>query len=165
MSGTGAHSTSTVTNPQVAETRTSTLEVRLPPPQPQPNPLMSMETWTPFLLFLGAVAAIVGLFAKHIASKITDFKEVHKPVHDAIDKELSEFRINLEHKTSRIEQMERSRIADVERIVKLETNITNIEKGQARIETSIDKMMNAHQSNFEQLAQSIRELRDVRPKN
>ncbi|MFX4084047.1 hypothetical protein ACKU27_02965 [Sphingobium yanoikuyae] len=116
------------------------------------------------MLFLGAVAAVMGFFTKHISSKITDFKDVHKPVHDAIEKELSEFRINLEHKTSRIEQMERSRVQDVERIVKLETNITNIEKGQTRIEASIDKMMNAHQSNFEQLAQSIRELRDVKPR-
>ncbi|OAH42756.1 hypothetical protein AX777_05830 [Sphingobium yanoikuyae] len=123
-----------------------------------------MDTWTPFLLFLGAVAAVMGLFTKHISSKITDFKDVHKPVHDAIEKELAEFRMNLEHKTSRIEQMERSRVQDVERIVKLETNITNIEKGQARIETSIDKLISSHQSNFDQLATSIRELRDVRPK-
>ena len=118
----------------------------------------------PFLLFIAAVGAVLVIFGNYISKKIADFKEVHKPVHDSIDKELSEFRINLEHKTSRIEQMERSRIADVERIVKLETNITNIEKGQARIETSIEKMMNVHQSNFDQLATSIRELRDVRPK-
>lgn len=161
---TGAQSTSTVANPStVAETRTSTLEVRLPQPA-QPNPLMSMDTWTPFLLFLAAVSGILTIFGKHISGKIADYKEVHKPVHDAIDKSLSELRLGLEHKGTRLDQMERSRQADVERIVKLETNITNIEKGQTRIEASIDKMMNAHQSNFDQLAQSIRELRDVKPK-
>lgn len=162
MSETLAHHGSTISRPnETVETRNSTVEVRLPQ---QPNPLMSMDTWMPFLLFIAAVGGVLTVFGKHISSKITDFKEVHKPVHDSIDKELSEFRINLEHKTSRIEQMERSRIADVERIVKLETNITNIEKGQARIETSIEKMMNVHQNNFDQLATSIRELRDVRPK-
>lgn len=175
MADTGAHSTSTVTHPSpVTETRTSTLEVKLPPAQ-QANPLMSMDTWTPFLLFLGAVSGVLAVFGKHITSKIADHKEVHKPVHDAIDKSLSEMRLSLEQKGTRLDQMERSRQADVERIVKLETTVTNIEKGQVRIEASIeksstahqnsmDKMMNAHQSNFIQLAQSIRELRDVRPK-
>lgn len=140
--------------------------------QPQPiqpsNPIMSMETWTPLLIFVAAVVGVVGLFTKHITGKISEFERAHKPVHDTMDRDLKSLEHKLANERARVDQLDRERQKDVERIVKVETQLNSIEKGQERIEHGLEKMAvdlgNRIDAWAEQFSTSIREVRDVKPR-
>ena len=66
--------------------------------------------------------------------------------------------------TTRVDAMERLRSSDVERIVKLETNLSNLEKGQERIEHALEKMEAESAKGRAEIIESLRELRTVTPK-
>lgn len=140
--------------------------------QPQavamPNPLMVAENWMPFLLLIAAVAAVVGLFTKHITGKFSDFEKVHKPIHEQQDREIAGIKHRIANDRARVDALDRDRQKDVERIVKVETQLNSIEKGQERIEHSLEKMSvdlgNRIDSWAEQFSHSIREVRDVKPR-
>ena len=63
----------------------------------------------------------------------------------------------------RVDSLEMRSTQNVERIVKLETNLTNIEKGQERIEHAMEKRAEEAEKARVEIIDSIRELRDVRP--
>ncbi|WP_294196541.1 hypothetical protein [uncultured Sphingomonas sp.] len=63
--------------------------------------------------------------------------------------------------TTRIDAIERLRVTDVERIVKVESNLSNLEKGQERIEHQLEKMEADSEKGRSEIIESIRELRTV----
>lgn len=67
----------------------------------------------------------------------------------------------LNNVAQKVEAMERLRSSDVERIVKLETNLSNLERGQARIEHQLEKMEGDSEKGRAEIIDSIRELRTV----
>jgi biopolymer transport protein ExbB/TolQ len=143
-------------------------ETSVPAPTPAiPNPY-TFEFWTPILAFAVLVSAALALFSKHITSKIGDFKEVHKGTHDTLDTKFLDLTHKLANDRQRIQILEQHRGADIERIVKLETNLHNIEKSQERIEHALEKMSvdlgNRIDSWANALGASIREVRDVKPR-
>lgn len=76
---------------------------------------------------------------------------------------------NIEHKVrntiTRVDALEHVRASDVERIVKLETNLANLEKGQERIEHQLDKMERDSAAGRAEIIDTIREIskRDIKP--
>lgn len=128
------------------------------PTQPPTNPLMDGANWSGLFTLLAGIALIMGLVTKYITGKFADYKEVHKPVHDGVDRELATINHKLNNERSRTDQLERSRQADVERIVRLETNFHAIEKGQERIEHAIDQMKDENAAGRAEIIQSLREM-------
>ena len=167
----GASTTTNIQHPAGVVTQGTPVimrtETTVPVSQPTINPY-SFEFWTPILAFAMLVSGALALFSKSITSKIGDFKDTHKPVHDAIDGKLTEMSHKMANDRQRIQTLEQHRGQDIERIVKLETNLHNIEKSQERIENALEKMSvdlgNRIDHWSEQLSQSIREVRDVRPR-
>lgn len=146
-------------------TRTETI---VPAPTPAvPNPY-SFEFWTPILAFAMLVSGALALFSKSISNKVAEFEKVHKPIHDNLDRDFKALEHKLNNERQKIDQLERSRSSDVERIVKLETQLHSIEKGQERIEHALEKMAddlgNRIDGWAEQFSASIREVRDVKPR-
>lgn len=62
---------------------------------------------------------------------------------------------------TKVDQLDRLRTNDVERIVKLETNLSNLEKGQERIEHALDTMKHDSDKGRAEILDSIREMRSV----
>jgi hypothetical protein len=133
------------------------------------NPLMDLAIWAPFLAIVTAMLVLGGLFSKHITGKIGDYKETHKPVHDSIDAKLIAMEHKINGERARVNILETYRNTDIERIVKLETNMHNIEKSQERIEHALEKMSvdlgNRIDHWSEALSLSIREVREVKPRS
>ncbi|MES3097278.1 hypothetical protein [Sphingomonas aerolata] len=159
------HPTQTVASGTPVIMRT---ETTVPVQQPATNPLMDLTFWAPFLAVLTAIMLLGGLVSKHIVGKIGDYKEAHKPVHDGIDAKLIAIEHKLNGERQRVNILETYRNGDIERIVKLETNMHNIEKSQERIEHALEKMSvdlgNRIDHWSEALSLSIREVRDVKPR-
>jgi septal ring factor EnvC (AmiA/AmiB activator) len=133
-------------------------------PVTQPAAPTTFEFWTPILAFAMLVSAVMALFHNSIAKKIKEAQDNHRPAHEAIDKSLHRLSNELAKDGARIHQLEQFRNADVERIVRLETNLTNIEKGQERIEHSLEKMEREGKEGRAEIIDSLRELRSVAPK-
>jgi hypothetical protein len=163
--GTGA----TSQQPQTVQAGTPvTIATTVQPTPVVPNQLMDLSMWAPFLAALAGALLLGGMFSKHITGKIGDFKEAHKPVHDSIDQKLIAIEHKLNGERQRVNILETHRNTDIERIVKLETNMHNIEKSQERIEHALERMAvdlgNRIDNWSEALSASIREVRDVRPR-
>ena len=135
------------------------------PAQPPTNPLMDASNWLPLFTLLAGIALIMGFVTRYITGKFADYKEVHKPIHDGLERELAAINHKLNNERTRTDQLERSRQADVERIVRLETNFHAIEKGQERIEHAIDQMKEENAAGRAEIIQSRREMskRELRP--
>jgi biopolymer transport protein ExbB/TolQ len=167
----GASATANVQHPASIVTQGTPVimrtETTVPVPQPVINPY-SFEFWTPILAFAMLVSGALALFSRSITGKIGDFKDAHKPLHDAIDGKLTDISHKMANDRQRIQILEQHRGQDIERIVKLETNLHNIEKSQERIENALEKMAVDlgnridHWSNA--LSSSIREVREVKPR-
>ncbi|MBM6577103.1 hypothetical protein KCP91_12040 [Microvirga sp. SRT01] len=153
--------TTTVTAGTPIITRT---ETTIPISQPV-NPMMTLENWMPLLGLIMAVATIVGLFTKHITSKFAEFEKAHKPIHDTLERDIRQLEHKLSNEKQKIEILDNNRQKDVERIVKLETQLHSIEKGQERIEHALEKMTSDLGGRIdqwaEQFATSLREVRNV----
>ncbi len=77
---------------------------------------------------------------------------------------LEDHRHRIGNVTGHVDAIERLRITDVERLVKLETNYANLERGQARIEHQLEKMEADSASGRAEIIESLRELRNVSPR-
>lgn len=77
---------------------------------------------------------------------------------------LDDHRHRIGNVTGRVDAIERLRVADVERLVKLETNYANLERGQARIEHQLEKMEADSAAGRAEIIESLRELRQVSPR-
>lgn len=101
-------------------------------------------------LALAAIGTVVALLYKLLTRDISrDVSDVSKRIGD------------VDHRTrgvaTRVDALEHLRTADIERIVRVETAVTGIKETTARIEQTLDK-------NFDSLATSIREIRNVAPR-
>jgi len=165
------HTTQTMQHPQMINPGTPVImrsETTVPVSQPtMPSPT-SFEFWTPILAFALLVSGALALFSKHITGKFTEFERAHKPEHDAMKRDMEAMGHKLANERQRIDALDRDRQKDVERIVKLETQLHSIEKGQERIEHALEKMAadlgNRIDGWAEQFSTSIREVRNVNPK-
>ena len=92
-------------------------------------------------------------------------QDSHRVSRDAVDREMTEHTRRIETERLRTDVLERTRASDIGRIVKLETNMTNIEKSRERIEAAVEKnhikAMANQRTLFDQLSTSIRENRNV----
>mgnify|MGYP001617450287 CR=1 FL=1 len=104
----------------------------------------------------GPIAAIKWC-ASFVTEKVSDAEKGLKVLIDAQGHKLN-------NHSSRLDGIERLRSNDVERIVKLETNLNNLEKGQERIEHALEKMEAESAKGRAEIIESIRELRTVSPK-
>lgn len=132
------------------------------PVSPAPVSPTSFEFWTPVLAFAIAVATIGALFGKHITTKFAEFEKALKPLHDATEKALHRLSNEATIDRGRIQQLEQFRNADVERIVRLETNLSNIEKGQVRIENALEKNADERKKSTLEILQLLSELRETK---
>lgn len=165
------HTTQTVQRPVTMQQGTPVImrtETTMPAPTPAVPGPTSFEFWTPILAFAMLVSGALALFSRSISNKVAEFEKVHKPIHDGLDRDMKSLEHKLANERQKIDQLERSRSSDVERIVKLETQLHSIEKGQERIEHALEKMAgdlgNRIDGWAEQFSTSIREVRDVKPR-
>lgn len=165
------HTSQTIQHPQSVPQGTPVImrtETTVPVSTPVVPSQTSFEFWTPVLGFAVLVSAALAMFGKHITGKFSEFEKAHKPEHDAIKRELEGMGHKLANERQRIDALDRDRQKDVERIVKLETQLHSIEKGQERIEHALEKMAadlgNRIDGWAEQFSTSIREVRNVAPK-
>lgn len=66
--------------------------------------------------------------------------------------------------TQRLDSLERERTSTIERIVKVESAVTGIEKSIERVEHGQDRLSEQINDRFDVLADSIREVRTVAPR-
>lgn len=132
------------------------------------NPFLDAKLLTEGGSFLMLVLGLGALLEKRGKDKREADKLAHKPEHDAIAKDLAELKHDLKNNETAINAVAAHRTSDVERIVKLEMRQENIEKGQARIEASMaknhDDTLAQMRTLFDQVCDSVRELRDVKPR-
>lgn len=167
-SQTQAHTSHTVQSPGVETSaqgtpvymRTETTVPVTPPPAPP----TAFEFWTPVLAFVMLVAGVLALFGKHLTTKFSEFEKSLKPLHEATDKALQRLANEATVDRAKIQQLEQFRNADVERIVRLETNLSNIEKGQARIENTLEKNADERKKSTFEILQMLSELREGKPR-
>lgn len=163
-SQTQAHTAHTVQSPGVETSALGTpvymrTETTVPV-QPAPVSPTSFEFWTPVLAFAIAIATIGALFSKHITSKFSEFEKALKPLHDATEKALHRLANEATVDRAKIQQLEQFRNADVERIVRLETNLSNIEKGQARIENTLEKNADEQKKSTFEIMAMLSDMRE-----
>lgn len=120
--------------------------------------LSSVVEWA---VALGTVSGACGLIVRAVT------KDVANAV-DALAKSSSEKHEDLKHsiknQIARIDAIEHLRVADVERIVKLESAVQSFDRAIERVERGQDKLSDMINDRFDTLADSIREIRTVTPK-
>ena len=74
-------------------------------------------------------------------------------------------KVRAANERSRIDALAAQQVENVTRIVKLEANLTNIEKGQERIEHGQEKLVEMIDNRFDSLSETIREIshRSLKP--
>lgn len=106
---------------------------------------------------LGGPIAVIKWCAGFVSEKVA---EAEKTIKVRIDTQAHK----LANVAQRVDAIERLRSSDVERIVKVETNLANLEKGQERIEHALEKMETESAKGRAEIIESIRELRTVAPR-
>lgn len=148
--------------------------------QPQPNPLLDAGN------VMGAaslILAVIGIFAyitRWLDKRRKDdmeanqrdnktMREAHEAEHRLLEKDLA----NIVHKNNttatKVQALELQDSAKERRIQAVEMSISNIEKSLAdttatihSIQSSIESVRQAGDQHFQMLAESLREIRDVR---
>lgn len=161
-SQTQAHTAQTVQSPGVETSAQGTpVYMRTETTVPvTPAPPTAFEFWTPVLAFVMLVAGVLALFGKHLTAKFVEFEKSMKPLHDATEKALHRLANEATVDRAKIQQLEQFRNADVERIVRLETNLSNIEKGQARIENTLEKNADEQKKSTFEIMALLSDLRE-----
>ncbi len=127
--------------------------VVIQPSTPLPS-LESMTAWGAMILALGGAITLLYKLLTWTLSR--DIRDNAKSIVDQ--------RHLIKNQTARVDELERFRGNDVERIVRLETNFVALEKGQARIELTLEKMDRDAQAGRSEIIDSLRELRESRLK-
>lgn len=107
---------------------------------------------------LAGPMAVVRWCAGYVGEKVG---EAEKTLKLAIDQNTHK----LGNVTMRVDSIERESRLSVERIVKLESNLMNLEKGQERIEHALEKMEREAATGRAEIIDTIREMskREVKP--
>ena len=134
------------------------------PVTPPINPLMSGDNWGPFLTMLGGFAMICAVAARYVTGKLADFKEAHGHVHALIDRRLDEVEHDTKGLRSRQDASEHLRSKDEARFVKLEGEISAFKDVVVRIERNQEKFADEEKAGRKEIIESIRELREVKPR-
>jgi hypothetical protein len=135
---------------------------------PAPNPLMEPKSWMELGAFILMLFAVYALIEKRTEKRRREDADFHKLAHDALNKEIVDIHHDLKGNKQEINAVAANRTADVERIVKLEIGQQNIREGQARIEANMEKnhreTLDTMKSWIDQVSESVREVRDVKPR-
>lgn len=135
---------------------------------PAPNPLMEPKSWMEFGALILMIAALYALIEKRTEKRRKEDADVHKLTHDAVNRDIADIKHDLKNNETAVMAVANNRTADVERIVKLEIGQQNIEKAMDRIETNMEKnhkeTLDQMKSWAGQFSESIREVRDVKPR-
>jgi hypothetical protein len=111
------------------------------------------------------VCTVFALIEKRADKRRKEDADVHKLVHDAVNREISELKHDVKNNETNIVAVAANRTADVERIVKLEISQQNMERAMDRIETNMEKnhreTLDTMRDWIEQMTESIREIRNV----
>lgn len=118
--------------------------------------------WATTLIAFATLAALVYNFLmrevkrdiKDTVKDIEGIKTLHKTEIDGV-------RHSHKNLKAEVAALDHLRTKDVERIIRLETNLANLEKGQERIETRLDTMAEDSADARKEIIESIRELRKV----
>lgn len=135
-----------------------------PSTPPTANPLMAGDNWAPLIALLAGFALIMGLAAKYVTGKLSDYKEAHNPVHALIDRRLDEVEHDAKSLRTRQDAVEHLRSKDEARFVKLEGEISAFKDAVVRIERNQEKFAEDEKQGRKEIIESIRELREVRPR-
>lgn len=135
------------------------------PVTPPVNPLMAGENWAPLLALLAGFALICGLAAKFVTGKLSDFKEAHDEVHKMVDRRLDDVEHDTKGLRARQDAVEHMRSKDEARFVKLEGEISAFKEAVVRIERNQEKFAEAEAAGRKEIIQSLRELREVKPRS
>ena len=110
--------------------------------------------WAAALVTISAACGIiVRAVTKDVANGLMSLGERHNDLKHSVKNQIS-----------RIDAIEHLRVDDMARLVKLETNYANLERGQARIEHQLEKMEADNASGRAEIIESLRELRNVSPR-
>jgi septal ring factor EnvC (AmiA/AmiB activator) len=127
---------------------------------------MTPDVWEAVGVVAAAILAAVGLIAGAFAwtAKMGRSFERLENADTNHTRELSDTKHALKNQTNRIDALEHARTGDIERLVKLETAVANVDKSLERIERGQDKLktelVDIFNSRMDQHAESIREIRD-----
>lgn len=107
---------------------------------------------------LGGPIAVVKWCAGYVDGKVSDAEKGFKVALDTQGHKLANV-------STRVDAIERLRVSDVERIVKLESNLMSLEKGQERIEHALEKMEREAATGRAEIIDTIREIskRELKP--
>lgn len=108
----------------------------------------------------GWASAIIGMAT--LATLIYNFlmRDVKRDIRDT-GREIEAIKHSHKNLKTEVQALDHMREKDVERIVKLETNLASLEKGQDRIEKRLDGMAEDSADARKEIIESIRELRAV----
>lgn len=137
-------------------------------PTPSANPFLEPRNYMELGGLVLMVAAVFALIERRMEKRRKDDQELHRHSHDAINKDIGVIKHDIKNNETAIQALASNHTSNVERIVKLEIGQQNIEKGQARIEHSMEKnhreTLDQIKAWADQFAESIREVRDVKPR-
>lgn len=123
----------------------------------------SLETVGGYAGAILAIATMVTLIYNLLMRDVKrDIKDASKEIESVKTVQKLEFdTIRHSHKNlkAEVQSLEHLRTGDVERIIKLETNLTNLEKGQERIESRLDTMAEDSAAARKEIIDTIREMR------
>jgi septal ring factor EnvC (AmiA/AmiB activator) len=103
---------------------------------------------------LGGPIAMVRWCASFVGDKVAESERTLKLTIDGQGHKIANV-------TTRLDSVEREHQKHIERTVRLETNLQNLEKGQERIEHQLEKMEADSERGRSEIIDSLRELRNV----
>jgi len=120
--------------------------------QPAPSHLPGLD------VIGGWASAIIGMAT--LATLIYNFlmRDVKRDIADT-GRDIEAIKHSHKNLKMEVQALDHMREKDVERIIKLETNLASLEKGQERIEKRLDTMADDSAEARKEIVESIRELR------
>jgi chromosome segregation ATPase len=89
-------------------------------------------------VFILLVAGVLALFTKWLNKQIDESKRIHDGEHALLKKDVDDIRHKIGNHGGKIDSLTTRSEGHSERLVKLESAVTNIEKSQERLEKSAD---------------------------
>lgn len=129
--------------------------------QPATNPLLDYHNIGEAAGLIVAFGTVTALINKWFDGKAKSREEKHQIEHSRIEDRMSVFKHDLRDAEQKINALEHFRAGDVERIVKVESDLKAISEGQNRIEHALDTMRDESKQGRAELVEAIRRLQDV----
>lgn len=119
--------------------------------------MFEMTTVVEWAAALGTISAACGIIVRAVTKDVSNGLSSLGERHD-------DLKHSLKNQITRIDAIEHLRVDDMARLVRLEANYENLQRGQARIEHQLEKMEADSASGRAEIIESLRELRNVSPR-